>query len=256
MHIASAANTPIIAMFSVTHAKVGAPNSDNFITIQAPLSCEIPCGLKHCYKEINCTDSISVNTVLKAAEKLLNRKEAIKEDWKGDLPAQILFKDWEWHTINQEREEDTTLLRALQTEKKQTINVTIHPHLNLPHQGGRIQGDNEYSPPLVGGVRGGGKLLLKTRDDARVFRLPIDRSFTISGYGCVVTGPIMGGQISVEDEVEIFPVKQIVRIRGIEVTGERVDTAFAGQRAAINLSGIKSAEIKRGYELSIPGYLQ
>ena len=97
---------------------------------------------------------------------------------------------------------------------------------------------------------------IKTRDDARVFRLPIDRSFTIAGYGCVVTGPIMGGQISVEDEVEIFPIKQIVRIRGIEVTGERVDTAFAGQRAAINLSGIKSAEIKRGYELSIPGYLQ
>jgi len=97
---------------------------------------------------------------------------------------------------------------------------------------------------------------IKTRDDARVFRLPIDRSFTISGYGCVVTGPIMGGQISVEDEIEIFPVKKIVRVRGVEVTGERVNTAFAGQRAAINLSGIKSAEIKRGYELSIPGYLQ
>ena len=97
---------------------------------------------------------------------------------------------------------------------------------------------------------------IKTHVDARVFRLPIDRSFTISGYGCVVTGPIMGGQISVEDEIEIFPIKQIVRVRGIEVTGERVDTAYAGQRAAINLSGIKSAEIKRGYELSIPGYLQ
>ncbi|MCR4320289.1 MAG: selenocysteine-specific translation elongation factor [Candidatus Brocadiaceae bacterium] len=97
---------------------------------------------------------------------------------------------------------------------------------------------------------------IKIRDDARVFRLPIDRSFTISGYGCVVTGPILGGQISVEDEIEIFPVKKIVRVRGIEVTGERVAAAFAGQRAAINLSGIKSAEIKRGYELSIPGYLQ
>ena len=152
--------------------------------------------------------------------------------------------------------------------------VTVHPHLNLPLSpppegdrgrtfspsgrgtGGGVQGNNEYSPPLAGGVRGGGKLLLKTCDDARVFRLPIDRSFTIAGYGCVVTGPIMGGQISVEDEIEIFPIKQIVRVRGIEVTGERVDTAYAGQRAAINLSGIKSAEIKRGYELSIPGYLQ
>ena len=134
--------------------------------------------------------------------------------------------------------------------------VTVHPHLNLPHQGGRIQGDNEYSPPLVGGARGGGKLLLKARDDARVFRLPIDRSFTISGYGCVVTGPILGGQISVDDEVEILPIKKPLRIRGIEITGERVNTAFAGHRAAINLIGIKSSEIQRGFELSIKGYLQ
>ena len=145
--------------------------------------------------------------------------------------------------------------------------VTVHPHLNFPHQGGGIQGDNEYSPPLIegnneyspplaGGVRGGGELLLKTHDDARVFRLSIDRSFTISGYGCVVTGPVLGGQILVEDEVEILPIKKIIRVRGIEVTGEQVTTAFAGQRAAINLSGIKSTEIKRGYELSIPGYLQ
>ena len=47
-----------------------------------------------------------------------------------------------------------------------------------------------------------------------------------------------------------------MRVRGIEVTGERVAAAFAGQRAAINLSGIKSNEIRRGYELSVPGYLQ
>src|SRR3989304_3220508 len=85
-------------------------------------------------------------------------------------------------------------------------------------KGGGVKGNNEYSPPLAGGVRGGGKLLLKTCDDARVFRLPIDRSFTIAGYGGVVTGPIMGGQISVEDEVEIFPVQKIVLIRGIEET--------------------------------------
>ncbi len=97
---------------------------------------------------------------------------------------------------------------------------------------------------------------IQTQSGARVFRMPIDRSFTISGYGCVVTGPILGGQVSVEDEIEILPIKKTLRVRGIEVTGERVDTAFAGQRTAINLSGIKSAEIRRGYELSIPGYLQ
>lgn len=97
---------------------------------------------------------------------------------------------------------------------------------------------------------------IQTQSSIRVFRMPIDRSFTISGYGCVVTGPILGGQVSMEDEIEILPIKKILRVRGIEVTGERVDTAFAGQRAAINLSGIKSTEIQRGYELSIPGYLQ
>jgi selenocysteine-specific elongation factor len=97
---------------------------------------------------------------------------------------------------------------------------------------------------------------IQTQSSARLFRMPIDRSFTISGYGCVVTGPILGGQVSVEDEIEILPVKKIVRVRGIEVTGERVDTAFAGQRTAINLSGVKSTEIRRGYELSVPGYLQ
>lgn len=97
---------------------------------------------------------------------------------------------------------------------------------------------------------------VKVRGSDRVFRLPIDRSFTISGYGCVVTGPILGGQISVDNEVEILPLKKTLRVRGIEVTGEQVHTAFAGQRAAINLTGIKSGEVKRGYELSIPGYLE
>ncbi|HHT9143000.1 MAG TPA: selenocysteine-specific translation elongation factor [Candidatus Wujingus californicus] len=97
---------------------------------------------------------------------------------------------------------------------------------------------------------------IKTRENNRIFRMAIDRSFTISGYGCVVTGPILGGQISVDDEVEILPIKRTLRIRGIEITGERVNTAFAGQRAAINLIGIKSSEIQRGFELSIKGYLQ
>ncbi len=97
---------------------------------------------------------------------------------------------------------------------------------------------------------------IKTQGGDRVFRLSIDRSFTISGYGCVVTGPVLGGRISVEEEVEALPEKKLLRVRGIEVTGKRVDTAFAGQRAAVNLAGVKSSEIKRGYELSVPGYLQ
>lgn len=97
---------------------------------------------------------------------------------------------------------------------------------------------------------------IKVQRSDRVFRLSIDRSFTISGYGCVITGPVLGGKISVNDEVEILPIQVNSRIRGIEVTGDKVNTACAGQRAAINLAGIKSNEIKRGYELSLPGYLE
>ena len=55
----------------------------------------------------------------------------------------------------------------MDTEENLRKLVTVHPHLNLPHQGGGIQGDNEYSPPLVGGVRGGGELLLKLRDNIK-----------------------------------------------------------------------------------------
>ncbi|MCF6159312.1 MAG: selenocysteine-specific translation elongation factor [wastewater metagenome] len=97
---------------------------------------------------------------------------------------------------------------------------------------------------------------VKGQRSNRIFRLSIDRSFTVSGHGCVITGPVLGGQVSVDTEVEVLPMKKIVRVRGIEVTGKRVHTAFAGQRAALNLSGIKTKEIQRGYELSVPGYLE
>lgn len=86
-------------------------------------------------------------------------------------------------------------------------------------------------------------------------RLPIDRVFTISGFGTVVTGTLWSGQLKVGDNLELMPVGKNVRVRTLQVHNEKVETAYAGQRVAVNLQGIEVAEIKRGYLLASPGYL-
>ncbi|ABW19275.1 selenocysteine-specific translation elongation factor [Alkaliphilus oremlandii] len=90
----------------------------------------------------------------------------------------------------------------------------------------------------------------ESRDISAPFRMPIDRIFTITGFGTVVTGTIMEGKVSVEDTIEILPEKIKVRIRNIQVHGKSVDTAYAGQRVAINLANIKKEEIERGEVLA------
>ncbi|SDK56927.1 selenocysteine-specific translation elongation factor [Natronincola ferrireducens] len=81
-------------------------------------------------------------------------------------------------------------------------------------------------------------------------RMPIDRVFTITGFGTVVTGTLVEGKITVEDTLEILPQKIKVRIRNIQVHGNSVETAYAGQRVAINLANIKKEDIERGYVLA------
>ncbi len=88
------------------------------------------------------------------------------------------------------------------------------------------------------------------------FRLPIDRAFTMKGFGTVVTGTLIAGKVEREAEVEIIPLGLRARVRGIEVHNEPVDAAAAGQRAALNLAGIEVKEIRRGMVLSQPGELQ
>ena len=77
-------------------------------------------------------------------------------------------------------------------------------------------------------------------------RLPIDRVFTISGFGTIVTGTLISGIFKLGDEVQIFPGSNISRIRSIQVHDEDTDIAYAGQRVAINLAGIKKPEVSRG----------
>ncbi len=97
---------------------------------------------------------------------------------------------------------------------------------------------------------------LKEESVQGIFRLPIDRAFTVQGFGCVVTGTVSNGEVKVGDEVEILPSKESARVRGIEVHGEKTDVAHRGQRAALNLSGVKTSEVHRGFQLSVPGYLE
>lgn len=83
-----------------------------------------------------------------------------------------------------------------------------------------------------------------------VTRLPIDRSFTMRGFGAVVTGTLIAGQINEGDELELLPARMRVRVRGLQVHGALVRHAFAGQRTAVNLGGIDSAAIERGMTLA------
>ncbi|MDD2619488.1 MAG: selenocysteine-specific translation elongation factor [Syntrophomonadaceae bacterium] len=86
-------------------------------------------------------------------------------------------------------------------------------------------------------------------------RLPIDRVFTIAGFGTVVTGTLWSGQLNVGDVLELMPAQKSVKVRTLQVHNEKVPVAYAGQRVAVNLQGIEVADIKRGYLLSSPGYL-
>jgi selenocysteine-specific elongation factor len=85
------------------------------------------------------------------------------------------------------------------------------------------------------------------------FRLPIDRVFTIRGFGTVVTGTLFSGSIRVEDRVEIYPKGIEVKVRGLQVHNASVPEAVAGQRTAINLQGIEKMELERGDVLGRPG---
>lgn len=82
------------------------------------------------------------------------------------------------------------------------------------------------------------------------FRLPIDRVFVMKGFGTVVTGTLVSGTLSVDSEVELLPTAERVRIRGLEVHGQEVSQAFAGQRTAVNLSNITAERLARGMVLT------
>lgn len=87
-----------------------------------------------------------------------------------------------------------------------------------------------------------------------LFRMPIDRSFSMRGFGTVVTGTVLEGRLTAEDAVELLPSKKAVRIRGFQKHGEPSDSVVAGDRAAINLSGIEKEEVTRGDVLALEAH--
>ncbi len=95
-----------------------------------------------------------------------------------------------------------------------------------------------------------------SRDSKAIARLPIDRVFTMKGFGTVVTGTLVSGSICKEDELELFPKGQRVRVRGIQVHGRPADRAVAGQRTALNLAGASTEELSRGMMLAPVSTLQ
>lgn len=98
---------------------------------------------------------------------------------------------------------------------------------------------------------------VESRDESAVARLPIDRVFTIRGFGTVVTGTLIAGRIQVGDEMELLPSNQRrARVRGIQVHGRATQEARAGERTAINLQGVDVSEIDRGQVLAPAGRLR
>jgi selenocysteine-specific elongation factor len=97
---------------------------------------------------------------------------------------------------------------------------------------------------------------VRAKDSGRYFRLPIDRSFSVKGFGSVVTGTLFSGQVNIGEEVELLPEGKTLRVRGLQTGGKSVERAEAGQRTAINLAGIEHGEIERGMVLSTRGRLR
>ena len=95
--------------------------------------------------------------------------------------------------------------------------------------------------------------LAPERDAARWVRLPIDRAFAMKGFGTVVTGTLISGTLRPDDEVELFPARRLLRVRGIHSGGRATERAVAGQRTAVNLPGIAVEDLERGMVLASPG---
>ncbi len=87
---------------------------------------------------------------------------------------------------------------------------------------------------------------VEAKDTEGHFRLPVDRAFSVSGFGTVVTGTIISGRIKVGDTIEVYPSKVVTKVRGIHIHDKPEEFGEAGQRCAINLANIKLSEIGRG----------
>jgi len=150
-----------------------------------------------------------------------------------------------------------TKIDAAEADMADLVEVEVHEFL----RGSFLEGapvlrasahTGEGMPELVEALRRMASTA-KPRDSSKLFRLPIDRCFTMKGFGAVAAGTLITGRIRRDEEVEILPARKPARVRGIQVHGHTVDEARAGQRTALNLQRVDLAEIERGTVITVPG---
>jgi len=110
----------------------------------------------------------------------------------------------------------------------------------------------EGIPALIDALRGVAETI-PARDARQMLRLPVDRTFTMKGFGPVAAGTLIAGSVRRDDEVELMPGRKAARVRGVQVHGVPVDEARAGQRTALNLQRVDLEDIERGMVVTAPG---
>jgi selenocysteine-specific elongation factor len=158
---------------------------------------------------------------------------------------------------------DAETLEVVRMEVREFLRGTFLDEPNL----GEPNSDQSPSIVAVSSLTGAGLEELKramvgaaagvaARDSKALARLPIDRVFTMKGFGTVVTGTLVAGAIRPEDEMEVFPTGRRVRVRGVQVHGQTASAAVAGQRTALNVAGVSTEDLARGMTLAPPATLQ
>jgi selenocysteine-specific elongation factor len=158
----------------------------------------------------------------------------VKEGLVALTKADLVDEDW----LELVREDTREFLKGTFLEGEPIVPVSAKTGQGLDELKHALQGLVERVPPKH--LQG-------------KFRLPVDRVFTIRGFGTVVTGTLFSGRIRVEDRIEIYPKGIEAKIRGLQVHNASVPEAVAGQRTAINLQGIDKVELERGDVLGHPG---
>jgi len=160
---------------------------------------------------------------------LLNIRKGLVALTKIDL----VDRDW----LELIKEDLADFLKGSFLEGAPVIPVSAHTEEGLPELMAAIE-------TITAGI--------EEETDTGVFRLPVDRVFTIRGFGTVVTGTLRSGQVNVADTVQILPGKVTAKVRGLQVHNSAVTSAESGQRTAINLQGLERTDIQRGQVLVHP----
>lgn len=140
-------------------------------------------------------------------------------------------------------------LELVEEEIKEELSGTFLEHAPVVHVSAAT---GQGIPHLVDVIEKMTEDEVQEKDTATIPRLPIDRVFSLSGFGTIITGTLLSGTIRKEDTLEMYPIGRTSKIRSIQVHGQDVDQCYAGQRVALNLSNIKKKEIGRGCVLAPP----